>query len=563
MVYRGKEKATVAISLTDSQKDNFIPSYTSLDQIRGNVTLTAPADTPIDQVYITFEGISKTYVEKIASSSPTNGRTEAFQCFLRLVQPMEDVSFPESGIAEAGKTYTFPFTFAVPEKLLPQACNHNPENDVVHHTHLQPPPTLGDPLTAVHGRSMMDDMAPDMSIVSYAIRARITSGRGSNGKHVIIAENSKKVRVVPAIPEHPPLAVSGGKVDDYKLRKEKPIKKGTFKGRLGTLIMETSQPRSLRLPPPQAENPCRVTTMATVNLRFDPSCPGAQAPRLGTIVTKLKVATFFASTPMREIPRRSTDFQYSSTRGIYVETVPLSSRCLASVEWVPHNAPDITIKPRQNSVMSTVSSNEFNTPSPSSAFKEGQIYYTAHVLVPITLPEKSDGSHNNKIFVPTFHSCLVSRIYALDFFLSCHTPGASVTDPSMHLKIPIQVSAEANADARPSISEGEAQAIARREGREAADFLWHPRSVAPPSPEYTERAPIATFAPPSPDYAEVPPPTPPSAADMLRREGHQSPEYDAGHWDTRAPQVNRGMDTLDGLAPPDYSVHTSGRPNVS
>ncbi|KAL8940732.1 MAG: hypothetical protein Q9216_002650 [Gyalolechia sp. 2 TL-2023] len=540
MVHKGKEKLIVEISLTDGQQDAFIPSYTSLDQIRGKASLTAQTDTKIEQVYISFEGDVKTYVEKIATASPTNGRSNAFQPFLRLVQPMEEADFPDNDILQAGKTYTFPFTFAVPDKLLPQNCNHSPDNDVVHQAHLQPPPTLGDPLTAGWGKSLMDDMAPDMSIISYSIRARITNGRRSDNKHNVIAEGAKKIRIVPTVAEQPPLAVQGGQEDDYKLRKEKPIKKGTFKGRLGTLVMESAQPRSLRLPPPRAEHPCAVTTSATVNLRFDPASPDAQPPRLGTLATKLKVATFFASRPMRDIPSRSSDFHASTTQGIYVETLPLSSRCVSTAQWEKH---DGVSPPRPDSALSTVAVSNPN-PSvlqPSASYKEGQPYHTAHLLVPITLPRKDDGTGSSKVFVPTFHSCLVSRIYVLDFYLTCQTPGASVTAPTMHLKVPIQISAEGSADARPNISEGEAQAIARRE---AAEFMWQPRSVAPPSPEYTEQAHFSSFTTPGRD------------------------SVDASPWRTQAEPTNNvrrssaGIWADENLPPPDYLIRTSGRSNV-
>ena len=54
----------------------------------------------------------------------------------------------------------------------------------------------------------------------------------------------------------------------------------------------------------------------------------------------------------------------------------------------------------------------------------------------------------------------------------------------MHLKLPLQISVEANAEARPIISEAEARAIAAREAHNAI----LPRNLVPPSPEYTERA---------------------------------------------------------------------------
>ncbi|KAL9609863.1 MAG: hypothetical protein Q9167_005407, partial [Letrouitia subvulpina] len=489
MVYRGnKTKPAMDITLTDGQQDAFIPSYTSLDEIKGQVTITTPIDTKFEHIFITFEGVAKTYVEKIATSSPTNGRTEAFQCFLRLVQPMGDTGLMETRVAEAGKTYTFPFNFVVPERLLPQACDHARDNDSVQEAHVQLPPSLGDPLTAGSGKALMDDMAPDMAVVSYAVKVRMTNGRGSTGKHTLLAETSKKVRVVPAVDEKPPLSVQAGAEDDYRLRKEKDIRKGMFKGKIGRLVMESFQPPSLRLPSIKTSSPCPVTTMATVNLRFDPTSPSAQPPRLGTLSTKLKVATFFASVPMQEIPARSSPFHYSSNKGIYVETLPLSSRCVASAQWEKHSPSTRSTPTRRDSALSNLSTSHPSTPDPSASYEKGQAYYTASIVVPITLPHSGTGAgtgngnnnnnNNNKLFSPTFHSCLLSRVYALDLSLSCNTPQANVSAPTLHLKLPIQISTAGNADARPSISDSEGEAMARRE---ASEFTW-PRSIAPPSP---------------------------------------------------------------------------------
>ncbi|KAL8762760.1 MAG: hypothetical protein Q9184_001300 [Pyrenodesmia sp. 2 TL-2023] len=498
MVYRGKDKPVVEIRLTDGQQDAFIPSYSSLDQIQGNVLVAASVDTKVEQIFITFEGGTRTYVEKTASTAPTNDRLNAYHTFLRLVQPMDDALFPDSGVFKAGETYTFPFVFAVPDRLLPSSCTHQTDNDTVHQAHLQPPPTLGDPLTAIWGKSLMDDMSPDMAVVSWCIRVRITNGLRSDNKPDYVADDSKKVRVIPAVPEHPPIVIIGGKDDEYRLRKEKSIKKGTFKKRLGTMVMESTQPRSLRLPAPGTESPAAVTTSASVNLRFDPAYADAQPPKLERLVAKLKVATFYATFPMTEIPHRSSDYHFSPSRSLYVDSVPLSSRCMASAQWDKHNVPASASPSRRSSALSTIHNPKI--PDPSSSYKGDLPYYSAHLVVPITLPRKEDGTGSNKIFVPTFHSCLLSRIYVLDLILSCLTPDPSITIPTMRLKLPIQISAEGSPDARPSISEDEAQAIAMRE---AGDFSWHPRSVVPPSSEGTEpRATHPAPGPPSPPYTE-------------------------------------------------------------
>ena len=470
-----RAKIGIKIVLND-QEEAFVPSYTSLDEISGEVSITTPSSTTFDQIYITFEGSAKTSIEKVASTAPTTGKTEAFQSFLRLVQPIDDAAFPEPRVFEEGHKYTFPFTFNVPERLLPQSCTHPRDSDAVHEEHLCLPPSLGDPLVASEdGKTLLDDMAPDMGVISYALKVRITKGRGPNGKHIILNEESRRLRVIPAYHEAPPLSVQGAPTDDYRLRKEKDIKKGMFKGKLGRLIMESVQPKSLRLPPVRGEtrDRCPITTMATVNLRFDPANENAEPPRLNQLNAKLRVSTFFASIPMKEIPARANDFHYSSTRGIYTDSVNLSSRCLASVQWEYHST--ISTPIRRDSAFSTLSGRGTAIPSPSQSYN-GKSFYTATVLVPITLPK------GNKLFTPTFQSCLVSRVYGLCLQLSAHGPGLM---PTLSLKLPVQMTAEGNVNARPSISDEEAAAIAARE----ANGVFQPRSIAPPRPEYIARGP--------------------------------------------------------------------------
>ena len=158
-------KPVIEVTLTDDQRDKFAPQYTSLDEINGEVSITAPCDISFDDIYISFEGSTRTFVEKIASTSPTNARTEAFHNFIRLVQPLDESTFSDPRIIEAGKIYKFPFTFVVPETLLPQACSHSKQPAFPEGGHLSPPPSLGDPLVASLGKSLMDDMAPDMGTI--------------------------------------------------------------------------------------------------------------------------------------------------------------------------------------------------------------------------------------------------------------------------------------------------------------------------------------------------------------------------------------------------------------
>lgn len=456
-------KPVIEITLSDGKQKDFVPSYTSRDPIQGVVSITARYDTPFDEIYVTFEGTTKTFVEKVSTALPANGKTEAFHVFLRLIQPIDSDCIPEDRILRDGQTYSIPFTFVVPERILPQSCTHSPTNIKIHDLHLNLPPSLGDPLAASIGNILLDDMAPEMAVVSYVVKVRLFHGRNSCGKLKLVADTARKLRIMPVSAEQRPIPFPGGLKDDYRPRKEKVIKRGMFKGgKLGCLTMESSQPKSLRLPPlrstssdsrhtpSSAYSSCPpVTTMATVNLRFDPTESSSPPPKLSTLTAKLKVATFFSSVPLTDLPTRITDFHYSSSKGVHVETIQLSSRCVASAQWTRHSPPPTTsssspsFSPTHSSPSPTTTTTNptsfFSsppTPTPTaSSFYNGSVFYTTQILVPVTLPSSNN---TTKTFIPTFHSCLVSRTYALDLYLS--TQAQAVGTTNLHIKLPVQIS---------------------------------------------------------------------------------------------------------------------------
>ncbi|KAI9817216.1 MAG: hypothetical protein M1827_001329 [Pycnora praestabilis] len=434
--------------------------------------MTAPNDARFDDISITFEGFTKTFVEKLATTAAVNPRIEAFHSFLKLTQPIDESILPQPRLAEAGRTYQIPFTFVVPERLLPSACRHRCESGQVEDAHLQLPPSLGDPTLAGDGSSLLDDLAPEMTKVNYAIKVKIGRRRESDGKKMVLVEKARKLRIIPASEEQPPLSIDG-QDEDWVFRQEKSLRKGMFKGKLGRLTMEAAQPQSLRLPPPKSMSTCPTTTAATVFLRFDPSEEATAPPKLDKLMSKLKIATYFGCVPFNEFPRKERAIHHPS-HGLFVESVPLSSRCVESAQWTQHDASSTAT--RRDSAFS-MSSPSF--PEPSSAYG-GNVFHTANILVPLTLP-------TNKAFPPTFHSCLVSRVYQLDLSLSVHTPG-SVTATTLQIKLPLQISAAGNSSATPLISSSEQEAIDARQLREASGDFFQPRIIAPPSPEYTERA---------------------------------------------------------------------------
>src|SRR5438309_1774954 len=59
----------------------FVNCYSTHDAIKGQVVMSFERDTHFDDMMITFEGQTATYVEKIATTAPTTGRTTGKHVF--------------------------------------------------------------------------------------------------------------------------------------------------------------------------------------------------------------------------------------------------------------------------------------------------------------------------------------------------------------------------------------------------------------------------------------------------------------------------------------------------
>jgi len=471
------QKPDIKINLQSRRK-----TYTTGDRIEGTVHVTAPTDTPFDLAEIEFVGTARTYVERLTTAAAVAGRSEAFHQFLKLTQPALREHYPENGILKAGQTYDFPFIFVIPQQLLPRVCRHGTAHPAVRDAHLLLPPTLGDKDPSDRSAAI-DDLAPEMASIRYGIFFRLSKAKehGDEVFTVPIASTARRVRVVPASDELPPLDASG-EGSEYVMRKEKTIRKGMLKGKLGTLVIEAAQPRSLRQSS-QGNTESQTTTMATVMLRFDPSDEDSPPPRLGNLNSKLRVSTFFASSARHRFPEKNASL-LDISQGSHSEALTLSSRCVANVEWTKCDSSKSPAPERRDSACSTTSLTVGEIPEPSTAYK-GKTYYAARLLVPITLP-------SNKAFVPTFHSCLISRTYALKLELGLQNSGIA---PSMDLKLPIQISAEAGQGGNPLSRRTSDDGANDAELDEDVSDFFEPRTVRAPSEGFVGRSRIGSQAP--------------------------------------------------------------------
>lgn len=291
--------------------------------------------------------------------------------------------------------------------------------------------------------ALRDDLAPEMSKIQYAIKVKVIRTRERDGKAVVLVDGAKKFRVVPAVAEAPPLSIGDG-FDSYVLTKAKTLRKGMFSGKLGTITVTAAQTGALVLPAPSDNSKTSATTKATIHLRFDPHTESSEPPRLGGLTTRLGSTTFYAARPTSQFPTYfNMTSHYETTRGIYNTSIPLSSRCVESVAWTKQHQVQ-----RRNSDSSASSSDC----SDDCQRKERKgVFYTASMVVPVTLP-------TSKAFVPTFHSCIVSRIYTLDFALTIHTPGTAIPASTVSLHLPVQIASTANTTERARLTPAEAAA---------------------------------------------------------------------------------------------------------
>jgi hypothetical protein len=112
-------------------------------------------------------------------------------------------------------------------------------------------------------------------------------------------------------------------------------------------------------------------------------------------------------------------------------------------------------------------------------------------LVPLTLPQ-------SKSWIPTFHSCIVSRIYALDLSLSIHTPGTGVRASTVSLCLPVQIAAAGNESA-PGLSRPEELTEA---AEAAADEYLRPRVIEMPREDLVMNSVLAPASELPPSYED-------------------------------------------------------------
>lgn len=367
--------------------------------------------------YNDSEGCCRTYIEGLGARS-----MEATHDYLTQESPVEDSLLPSPRIFYADRTYRIPFKFVIPSQLLPHACQDR-AIEQAHALHLQLPPSMNDTCSSDNSTGS-DVFTPKMAKISYSVRAHVARREKEHGD-AIIAEKERCVHVRPEGEEHPPVFV-GPDDKDYRLSQEKTIRKALIGGTLGRLAVETYQPPPVFAGTQRHGEGYPTTSSATIRVRFDPVKTGIQPPKLESLRVALKATTFFSAKPWKHIPSLEQAPLNFNPR-YFSKGLTLGSEPLGHVKWEKQ-----VIGNNHSDVSSSQCSLKDLDPSHAPLSTEvlptqlcGDISYTTQFSIPIQIPTRA--------LVPTFHSCLVSRVYTLELTL------VSNTSTSLSLKVPLQI----------------------------------------------------------------------------------------------------------------------------
>ncbi|OJJ32683.1 hypothetical protein ASPWEDRAFT_60989 [Aspergillus wentii DTO 134E9] len=384
----------VVITL-EEQKGPSSAVYTTLDRVNGTAIICVDRDTLCDNIDITFEGTSETSLERATRLS---GRRNTTHTFLTLRQPIEHDDHPGSLLLKAGKIYKYPFTFVVPEFLLPQACFHGRHWDCIEKEHTKLPPTFGS-VDSGKVDSILRSLSSEPCQISYQIRVRVSKGslRSTKAPRTLV-DASKMVHVIPTSP-----GILDSKSDYDHLLQPELAGNGLDKHHLDRLSVTASQPKRVLI---DSENDMERDkgTVTTIHLRYDPM-ESEDPPHLAKLSTSLNVLTNMKSLPWTGNVSLGCDEEhhYLST-----EEIALSSFSLQSNEWAKHSPAGLVGKEIE------------------------RVYYIASITVPVLLPR---GKH----FSQTFDSCLISRFYTLRLCLSVQSPKGRISTPTIAFELPVTV----------------------------------------------------------------------------------------------------------------------------
>lgn len=361
--------------------------YDSGSPVIGDAVFSPIKDVHSAAVQIKLVGESKVHWENVTAGATSTHR------FLELDMPIPDSAYPESGVFLAGETYVLPFHFIIPHELPTAACSHRVDSDVVRDHHLQVPPSMGN--------WEKDDMAASVSEIIYSIRTTVFYKPYTDEPYSMYAEAARRIKVIAPSPEQPPLSIYKSN-KRYALTKTKQIRKGLLSGSLGQVTVAAAQAQTVHLYP---DGRGHSDSSLPVSLTFKPTALDVIPPQITKVSAKIRSYTWYQPSQVSGLP----DLGTSSIGEPFTTAVPVSVEPQSRVQWSQH-------------LDTTSASSRGSGKSP--------LFHSTTLDVLFQLPTST------KTFLPTFHSCLISRTYAIHLSLY-------INNAEVELVVPIQIAIDA------------------------------------------------------------------------------------------------------------------------
>jgi len=375
------------------------------------------SDVFYDHFEIALVGVAATRVRYVQQYPAL-----AKRAFLNLRMPVRQPNVTDAGDFRAGRTYAFPFLFVVPQQLPLGACGHDCTRSTVQAHHLRLPPSLGGWIG--------DDFSPKVATVQYAIvaRAKIPCGSGLANS----VEGFQRLQILPAAPPEPPLHIESGDANYILCASKSTRKKLSFR-KYGAVVARGFQPKAVMQ---SLDGRGAAGTSCQVHLEFTPVAFATRPPRILAMRGKLISHTLFSTWPLKDFPDLGHASGHERYPTLDYKAIASSvSFTLSNVAWTPQTT---TMEKRKQRHLQTSPEPVRRAKGQRSHFQGEEdcwesvermpVSYEAVLHIPIPATDA------DKVLVPTFHSCTVSRVYTLDIKLFIGS-----TAKPLALRLPVQV----------------------------------------------------------------------------------------------------------------------------
>ncbi|KAL5340229.1 hypothetical protein BJX70DRAFT_127961 [Aspergillus crustosus] len=394
--------ASSSLEKGENARQPCMPSFVSGDQISGVFSVCPKSDMTFSNLHIFLIGEEST-------SMRTGALERAHHQFLQLEQPLLPTELPNPRVLKKGAKYKFPFAFTVPDYLPNSVCLHPSSNPSLRAAHLDLPPSFGGNTTGF-GRKPRNDYASPKVEVGYTIQGRTQWISPLSGDQETILSTTLRVRITPVLDVTPLPGFGLGPLnEEFAAQREETFYSKKSKLSLGRLTVTLDDPDCLWLPTP--DSGVRGTIDVTIKLQYIPinlrSTHISHIPAISSLKGHLAVTTIFTTTITEEstAPAKRRSF-FRQPQNYHEKKLPLPIPSSVALSWT----------------------------------RDSEDSYTSTLSIPVSLP--------NENLVPTFHSCLISRIYNLGFQVCL-----SQTDTvpvKVKVSAPIKIAAKREQGALPS-----------------------------------------------------------------------------------------------------------------